>query len=198
MDAKQTLIKLLGIPENSADDAISNAAVSFQKSMIDYKEQIDAENETLRNSAEAAESAKTAAEEALVNAQTKHTQELEKLNNTNKELTASLVDGDLIAFKDVIANEADIKAKLLNNRSETLVILKSIKKGTVTNAPERIHNSKTAGTPGDTTNPAHDLTDADAKKISNRAREMQRSLGLSHQQAFAAAKAEVSREAINA
>ncbi len=179
---KNLLIKLLGLPDDASDEAISNAANTFQADMVAFKNDLEAQNETLLNSANEAKDQLTACAAARVT-----------LENTNKAMTEELVNRDLETYKNVIVNAEEVKTQLLANRAGTVALLKNIK---VVNKRERsdpLYNSRTAGTPPpvEPDPEAIHVAEAAAKRISNRAREMMHSLKIPHQQAFMAAKAEM-------
>jgi hypothetical protein len=179
---KELLISILGLESNASDEQISNAARTFQTDMISFKNDMEQENERLQNSASTAEGRVTAL-----------TAEIETLKNTNKGLTEELVNSDLERYKDRITNADEIKVELLKNRAGTVAILKNIKVTTATETPRQpLHNAKTAAQPTATVvNVPNELTPEQVNRISNRAREISRSLKTSHQQAWTMAQNEV-------
>ncbi len=100
-------------------------------------------------------------------------------------------------YKDKISNVEEVKAQLLSNRAGTIAILKNIKEPAAPKAPPAapLHNARTAGTPGPVIDVVQNRQAAEvAKKVSNRAREIVKNLGISHQQAFIMAQGELPRE----
>ena len=178
---KTVLAKLLGLKDDATDEAISNAAVTFQSEMVAWKTNTEAESETLSNRVTEAEAAKDAAEEAVKLANAKVT-----------SLTEELVNSDMARFDAIITNKEDVKAQLIANREGTVKILNSIKAQAAPAKDAPLHNSRTAGTPAPVVDGDNQELSIDvAKKISNRAREIQATQKVSFQQAFIAARGEV-------
>ncbi len=180
---KETLIKLLGLEATATDEVISNTAQTFQADMVAFKDALEAENTTLKNSA--AEAA-----EKISNAEAAAT----KLATEGKAMAEELANYDLEKYKGVIVNAETMKAQLLSNRAGTIAILSNMKVGgpapkTVT-AP--LHDPKKTEQPAPVTGKLNNsaISDEDAKRISNRARELMKLSNVSHQQAFMMAKGE--------
>ena len=153
--------------------------------MVTWKNTLETEAEVLRNSSkEAAESAKTLKSEN------------DTLKISNKKLADELVEHDLEKYSNRIKDKASVREQLLSNRDATIKTLEAIEVP-VEKTPrpaERLHNSANGNSPKDAlTNNEHRFTQQDAKRISNRAREMQKTLGISHGQAFELAKAEIAK-----
>ena len=181
---RELLIKLLGLDEKASDEAISNAANTFQSDMVAFKTNLESENERLSNAAAEAEARATKAEEAA-----------NVIANDNKTLTEELVNRDLETYKDVIVNSDEVKAQLLNNRSGTIALLKNIKVSPDKRDKEPLHNSKTAAVPEPLEKTAEKYSAEDAARISNRAREINRTTKLGYQQSFLMAQREVAQAA---
>jgi hypothetical protein len=191
LDYKQTLETLMGVPAGSSDEILANSVNEFTSSMVAYKELTDGQL--------------ISAEQNLMNS-TKQVEQLtaanEKLTNSNKSMLESLVNNDVASFKDVISDEAGVKAMLMNNREVGLAFLKGIK---LTNAaapapvadpkPTRkapLHNSSKAAQPEPILNANSGETEEFSVKVSNRAREIQATnKGMGWNQAFLNARAEM-------
>jgi hypothetical protein len=181
---RDIVIKLLGLVPTATDEEISNAANTFQADMISFKEDMEAKVANSTTAVTAAEKRATDAE-TIANAATAE----------NKTLTEELVNSDMATYKDRITNADDIKTALLSNRAGTIAILKNIKPATATvQRNEPLHNKATAGQPAPITAAAPVIANETATKISNRAREMSKSLGLSFQSAWIQAAREVAKE----
>ena len=181
MDAhKDLLVNLLGLEAAATDEAIMNAAKTFQSDMVTFKNTLEGQNATLQNAVVMAEKRATEAETAAT-----------ALANEGKAMAEELVNADLERYKNVITNADEIKAQLISNRAATVAILKNIKAPTTSTRTAPIHNPGAVGTPppvdGKLTNVA---TPEEAKKVSNRARELSNQLKVSYQTAFIMAKGE--------
>ena len=179
---KDLLIKLLGLDEKATDEAITNAATTFQADMVAFKHDADGQIATLTNAKDTAEKAAT---DIAVEA---------------KEMAEELVNYDLEKYKDAITNADDMKANLMTNRNATIAILKNVK--IANTAPRQhaapLHDPKVVNQPDPVINTAPKADEATAKLISNRARELCNSLKCSHQQAWDMAKAEQADKITNA
>lgn len=182
MDAKATLISLLGIEPESTDEAIANAAASFQTDMVAYKNTLDVEAEKLRNAAA------TATEENKSLKADKET-----LTNRVAELNEELVNHDLEKFADRITDADAVKEQLLANRAATLAVLNSTA-AVEDKSREPMHKMTNGAHPKPVNGTSHPITEHQAKFISNRARELQKTLNVSHQEAFVMAKAEALKD----
>jgi hypothetical protein len=176
MDHKEILISLLGLPADSADEAIANAAKTFQSDMVAFKNESDETVASLTNRAETAEAAATT------------------IANEAKAMAQELVEYDLEKYKDAISNTEDMKKQLLENRASTIAILKNVKLTNTAPKPAPLHDPKTAGQPAPVITNAPEVKAEMAKRISNRARELVNTLHVSHQQAWNMAQGEVAKE----
>lgn len=193
LDHKATLVNLMGLAADASDEVIANSVSSFQTEMVQYKEMTDADIVRLENS-----------NASLTTTNTSLSSENEKLTNSNKSLIEQLVNGDLAQYKDVITNADDVKAMLINNREGGLKVLKGLKLANAAPAapvvattppPAPLHNSSRASQPGPVVSGADNSTEEFAIKITNRARELQKtSPGMGWNMAFLNAKAEVTAE----
>jgi hypothetical protein len=193
LDHKALLLNLMGLPENTDDAALTNSISAFQSDMVAYKEATDSDLVRLENSVRQA----TQTNEQLTAAN-------EKLTNSNTQMLEVLINADVASFKDVISDEAGVKAMLMNNREVGLKFLNSLK---LTNAaapapvivadpkPTRkapLHNSSKAAQPEPILNANQGETEEFSVKVSNRAREIQSTnKGMGWNQAFLNARAEL-------
>jgi hypothetical protein len=184
---KELLIKLLGLEATASDEAIANAATTFQNDMVSFRNDLE---EKLSNAESRAATAEQAAKDAMEAA--------DKIANEAKTMAEELVNHDLEKYKDVVVNADAIKEQLLNNRAATVALLNNIKPAATVKTPPAapLHNPKTAGTPDAVikNDGTTDVSREQAKKISNRASELARTLGISHQQAWIKASGEVAKE----
>ena len=193
LNHREMLCELLGVEPSVTDEVLSNSAASFQTEILNFKTEAEKKIETLTNAA------KPVAE---------LTKQVVTLTNSNKSLTEELVAGDLTKYASVISNADEIKGQLLNNRSATITVLKNAATTAAkTNADKAgkapLHNSKTEVAPKNILNGggasasgagAEEISDVDAKKIMNRARELQKTgKMLNFQSAVAAARGEFSK-----
>ena len=114
--------------------------------------------------------------------------ELETLRNRCARLAEAQADADLERFADVITNRDVVRAQLLGNRDGTLALLKALR---VPEAPAPLHQ------PGRHRPNLHLLSplapepdSASARKIANRARQLQSQLKIGHHAAFRMAEGE--------
>jgi phage I-like protein len=114
--------------------------------------------------------------------------ELESLRNRNQRLSESQADADLERFADVITNRDVVRAQLLSNREGTLALLNALRTPVPT-APlhqPRLHRpnlhllSPLAPEPHSTA----------ARRVANRARQLQNTLKIGHHAAFRMAEGE--------
>ena len=186
---RELLCELLGLENSSTDESIQNSAQSFQTEVLNFKKSSTEKIEQLTNAA------KPVAE---------LTKKVETLTNSNKSLTDELIAYDLAKYAPVISNADEVKGQLLNNRTATIAVLKNSAAAAAKTNPEKvgkapIHNSKeqqpknvlaNGGATATMVN-AEDISATDAKKIMNRARELQGTgKMLNLQSAMAAARAE--------
>lgn len=126
---------------------------------------------------------------------------LETENGTLKTerdgLLTAQVEADLEKYKGVIKNRDQVKAQLIANRAGTLAVLESLQPATPPAGQDKITNRGSASTPSgaatESDEKAKSAEKARAAKISNRARELQRtSPGMKWGTAFEKAEAELS------
>jgi phage I-like protein len=130
----------------------------------------------------------TAADAEIVDALRAQSGELEALRNRCQRLTEAQVESDLERFAEVITNRDIVRAQLVANRDGTLTLLNALRQPEPS-APlhqPRLHRpnlhllSPLAGEPDS----------AAARKIANRARQLQSQLKIGHHAAFRMAEGE--------
>lgn len=181
---RETLVNLLGLQADASDEAIANAASTFQSDMVAFRTSME---EKVANAEANAEESKTEAEAAK--------QAATEIANEAKVMAEELVNYDLEKFKDVINNSDAVKEQLLRNRAATVALLSNIKT-TIKAAPEApLHNPQAAGQPAPVVNnTAPTPSKEQVQRISNRAMELAKTLGISHQRAWTKAVGEVAKE----
>jgi phage I-like protein len=115
--------------------------------------------------------------------------ELESLRNRCARLTEAQADTDLERFADVITNRDVVRAQLLANRDGTLALLGALRPASTASAPlhqPRLHRPNLA-----LLNPlAPEPDTASARRVANRARQLQSQLKIGHHAAFRLAEGE--------
>ena len=194
IDFRNTLCDLMGHGHDVSDEVLQNSIVTFQSELVNFKSATDAEITKLTNSAAKSESSAA----ALI-------EENKTLKNSTKALTEELVNYDLAKFDGVIANKAEVREALLNDRSGTVKTLLALKPTTATANPnagkQPLYNAKTAGQPkpviensgfdAGQSGRAEDVDEQTTTKIMNRCRELQKTGKYNYQQAFMAARGEI-------
>ena len=175
----------MGLGADASDEVIANSVQSFQTEMVQYKEVTDSDIVRLENS-----------NASLTTQSASLTADNLKLTNANKSILGQLVDNDMITHKDVIANEADVREMLLNDREGGLKLLNGLKLAKPTPPPTPpkpapLHNASLAAHPAPVVDGGNKVTEEFAIKITNRARELQSSnKGMGWNMAFLNARAE--------
>ena len=187
LNHRELLCELLGVEPSVTDEILNSSAASFQKEILAFRDETNKKIETLTNAAKPV---------AQLSAQ------VEKLTNSNKELTAELVANDLKTYASVISNAEEVKGQLLNNRTATITVLKNSAAAAAKSNPDKagktpIHNSKEVqpknvlANGGASASADENISETDAKKIMNRARELQKTgKMLNFQSAVQAARGE--------
>lgn len=121
-------------------------------------------------------------------------QRLEELETETAELRDDAVDADLEEFADVIADPSAVREQLIANRSGTRRLLAALRRAPSAAARRKpLHNRAATripfGNPG-SLNP-NEADARRARRIANRARELQRELKLGHTAAFNLARGEI-------
>ena len=194
LNHRELLCEILGVETSVTDELLANSAKSFQDEILNFQKDTTLKIEKLTNSEKVAkEEAKTA------------TTRVEVLTNSNKMLSEELVNYDLAKYAPVIGDAVEAKQSLLNNRTAAIAMLKnSAAAASKVNADKAgkqpLHNSREVqpknvlANGGATASAAEDISDVDAKKIMNRARELQKTgKMLNFQSAVAAARGEFTK-----
>jgi phage I-like protein len=114
--------------------------------------------------------------------------ELETVRNRCSRLAEAQADADLERFADVIVNREIVRGQLLANRDGTLALLGALRTPA---APAPLHNPRAHRPSLSLLSPiAPEPDPAVARRIANRARELQSQLKLSHHAAFRLAEGE--------
>ena len=187
LNHRELLCELLGVEPSVTDEILNSSASSFQQEILNFKKASETKIEQLTNAA------KPVAELA---------KQVEVLTNSNKSLTAELVSYDLAKYAGVIVNAEEAKTQLLNNRTATIAVLKNSSTAAAKSNPDKagkapLHNSKEVqpknvlANGGASASADQDISETDAKKIMNRARELQKTgKMLNFQSAVQAARGE--------
>jgi phage I-like protein len=113
---------------------------------------------------------------------------LESLRNRCARLTESQADADLERFADVITNRDVVRAQLLANRDGTLALLNALR---VPEPPAPLHQPRLHRPNLHLLGPlAPEPDSASARRIANRARQLQSQLKIGHHAAFRMAEGE--------
>jgi Mu-like prophage I protein len=129
-----------------------------------------------------------AADAEIVEAVRRHMTELETLRNRCARLTEAQADGDLERFAEVITNREVVRAQLLANREATLALLQALRQ------PEPVaplHQPRLRLPNLHLLSPlASEPDSAAARRVANRARQLQNQLKIGHHAAFRLAEGE--------
>jgi len=114
--------------------------------------------------------------------------ELESLRNRCARLSEAQADADLERFADVITNRDVVRAQLLANRDATLAVLGALR---VPVAPQPLHQPRLHRPNLALLSPlAPEPDTASARRVANRARQLQNELKIGHHAAFRLAEGE--------
>jgi hypothetical protein len=125
----------------------------------------------------------------IIDAVRRQGEELATLRNRCTELTETQADAELDGFADVITNRAAVRAQLLANREGTLAVLHALRR------PEPftpLHDPRAHRPNLHLLSPLHaaEAESGSARRIANRARQLQSQLKIGHQAAFRLAEGE--------
>jgi hypothetical protein len=125
----------------------------------------------------------------IVEAVRRQGEELAALRNRCSELREAQADAELEGFSDVITNRAAVRAQLLANREGTLAVLQALRR------PEPfvpLHDPRAHRPNLHLLSPlnAAEAESGSARRIANRARQLQSELKIGHQAAFRLAEGE--------
>jgi phage I-like protein len=130
----------------------------------------------------------TAGVEEMVAALRAQTAELETLRNRCQRLSESQAESDLERFADVITNRDVVRAQLLANRDGTLALLNALRAPT---PPAPLHQPRHHRPNLHLLSPiAPEPDSASARRVANRARQLQSTLKIGHHAAFRMAEGE--------
>jgi phage I-like protein len=130
----------------------------------------------------------TAGVEEIVEALRAQSVELETLRNRCSRLTEAQADTDLERFADVITNRDVVRAQLLANRDGTLTLLNALR---TPEPPAPLHQPRLHRPNLALLNPlAAEPDTASARRVANRARQLQSQLKIGHHAAFRLAEGE--------
>ena len=132
--------------------------------------------------------AATAGVEEMVAALRAQTAELETLRNRCTRLTEAQAESDLERFADVITNRDVVRAQLLANRDGTLALLNALRQPA---PPAPLHQPRLHRPNLHLLSPvAPEPDSASARRVANRARQLQSQLKIGHHAAFRLAEGE--------
>jgi phage I-like protein len=130
----------------------------------------------------------TAGVEEMVAAMRAQTAELQTLRNRCQRLNESQAESDLERFADVITNRDVVRAQLLANRDGTLALLNALRQP---EAPAPLHQPRLHRPNLQLLSPlAPEPDSASARRVANRARQLQSTLKIGHHAAFRMAEGE--------
>ena len=170
---KDLLVQILGLEPTATDDEISAAAATFQSDMTSFEAEKSLEVANMKKEKDELSGQVTT------------------LTNARNTLLAELVDADLERYAPVITDKEAIREGLLSNRASTLSVLKGLRVAQGDGAVKPVHNDKLANRKPLDPSAEHSTADvANAKKIANRAKQIQKEQGIGYHDAFKAAEKE--------
>jgi phage I-like protein len=130
----------------------------------------------------------TATDAAIAEALRSQTAELETLRNRCQRLTETQADADLERFADVITNRDVVRAQLVANREVTLALLNALRQP---EPPAPLHQPRLHRPNLHLLSPLAPEPDSGAaRRVANRARQLQSQLKIGHHAAFRMAEGE--------
>jgi len=130
----------------------------------------------------------TATDADIAEALRSHVAELETLRNRCQRLTETQAESDLERFADVITNRDVVRAQLLANRDGTLALLNALRQP---EPPAPLHQPRLRRPNLQLLSPiAPEPDSASARRVANRARQLQSQLKIGHHAAFRMAEGE--------
>ena len=134
----------------------------------------------------------TATDAEIAEALRSQTAELETLRNRCQRLSESQAESDLERFADVITNRDVVRAQLLANRDGTLALLNALRQP---EPPAPLHQPRLRRPNLHLLSPlAPEPDSASARRVANRARQLQSQLKIGHHAAFRMAEGEAETE----
>lgn len=136
--------------------------------------------------------ANSATDAEIAEAVQRQCDELETLRNRCHRLAEAQVENDLERFADVITNRDIVRAQLIANRDGTLALLNALRQPEI---PEPLHQPRLRQPNLHLLNPmAPEPDSALARRVANRARQLQSQLKIGHHAAFRLAEGEAEIE----
>lgn len=133
----------------------------------------------------------TATDADVAEALRNHLTELETLRNRCRRLTETQAESDLERFGDVITNRDVVRAQLLANREVTLALLNALRQPNSSEWPAPLHQPHLRRPNLQLLSPlAPEPDSASARRVANRARQLQSQLKIGHHAAFRMAEGE--------
>ena len=130
----------------------------------------------------------TATDAEIAEALRRQTDELDTLRNRCQRLTETQAECDLERFADVITNRDVVRAQLVANRESTLALLNALRQPEV---PAPMHQPRLRRPNLQLLSPlAYEPDPASARRVANRARQLQSQLKIGHHAAFRMAEGE--------
>ncbi len=141
-----------------------------------------------------------ATDEQIVTAADALLAEAKNLQQRYAALLAERVDDDLLEFTAVVGDVETVRSQLLANREGTLTTLRALRQPValpVVAEPKSVLHNRAQSRVPETAFAAEKspAEEARARRIANRARELQKQLGLGHTQAFQMARGEIEKAA---
>jgi len=134
----------------------------------------------------------TATDADIAEALRSQTAELETLRNRCQRLTESQAESDLERFADVITNRDVVRAQLVANRDGTLALLNALRQP---EPPAPLHQPRLRRPNLQLLSPlAQEPDSGAARRVANRARQLQSQLKIGHHAAFRMAEGEAETE----
>jgi phage I-like protein len=134
----------------------------------------------------------TATDADIAEALRNQSAELETLRNRCQRLTETQAESDLERFADVITNRDVVRAQLLANRDGTLALLNALRQP---EPPAPLHQPRLRRPNLHLLSPlAPEPDSASARRVANRARQLQSQLKIGHHAAFRMAEGEAETE----
>lgn len=183
LNYRNEMVALLGVAADATDEAIANSLTQFKSDLLKFRADTEASIAALKNSVADKDKEILAAKS-----------EKEAFENRIKAASEELVNRDIAEFKDVITDEAAVRTQLLANREAGLTILKGLRKPAPVASSAPLHNTSIQSTPAPVVENQDEVQgNANAKRISNRAAELRKTLKVPYQQSWMMAQSEIAK-----